>query len=298
MDVHVCTQIAYLRSASARLADDVCFWPIFRRTHSGNVIATAVTSRDGSETESNVGHETSNWQYVIGSGCAPDVARGNRRVLAVAVVRPAGAQGPALEGGTTQIPTAPAASEFMSRTDLRLGAAALSSDDQRFKWDTHFGGDIDVLDYVRGRLRVVADYQAMLGDEFRPFDPNQGNYVLEPSVSLRVGGFEIAGLFHHESRHLSDRIKKFSIDWNVLGGRVLKRADTERMTLEVEAGFGGVVKHTFTDYKWVGDTDVLVRRQLSDRMAVYVRSSVVVYGVDGTVPRDNRRVDAAKSGCG
>ena len=232
-------------------------------------------------------------RQAIGSTLLEAVARQMWRAaiaacLAVAVVRPAGAQGPALEGGTTQIPTAPAASEFMSRTDLRLGAAALSSDDQRFKWDTHFGGDIDVLDYVRGRLRVVADYQAMLGDEFRPFDPNQGNYVLEPSVSLRVGGFEIAGLFHHESRHLSDRIKKFSIDWNVIGGRVLKRADTERMTLEVEAGFGGVVKHTFTDYKWVGDTDVLVRRQLGDRMAVYVRGTVVVYGVDGTVPRDNQ----------
>jgi len=208
--------------------------------------------------------------------------------FALALVRPVSAQGPALEGGTTQIPTAPAGMEFMSRTDLRLGAAALSSDDQRFKWDTHFGGDIDVLDYVHGRVRVVADYQAMLGDEFRPFDPNQGNYVLEPSASMRVGGFEIAGVFHHESRHLSDRIKKFSIDWNVLGGRVLKRADTEKMTLEVEAGFGGVVRHTFTDYKWVGDTDVLVRRQLSDRMAVYVRGTFVVYGVDGTVPRDNQ----------
>src|SRR5437879_3511458 len=120
---------------------------------------------------------TSGMRQAIGSTLLEAVARQMWRAaiaacLAVAVVRPAGAQGPALEGGTTQIPTAPAASEFMSR---------------------------------------------------------------------------------------------FSIDWNVLGGRVLKRADTERMTLEVEAGFGGVVKHTFTDYKWVGDTDVLVRRQLGDR---------------------------------
>ena len=185
--------------------------------------------------------------------------------LVVALAHPARAQGPALQGGTTQIVPAAAAPEFMSRTDLRLGAAALSTDDQRFKWDAHFGGDVDVFDYVSGRVRMVADYQAMLGNEFRPFDPNQGNYILEPSASLRVGGFEVAGVFHHESRHLSDRVKKFSIDWNVLGGRVLKRADTERMTLEVEAGFGGVVKHTFTDDKWVGDTDVLVRRQLGDR---------------------------------
>ena len=182
----------------------------------------------------------------------------------------------------------PAALEFLSRTDLRMAAAALSTDDPRFKWDAHFGGDVDVVDYVSGRVRVVADYQAMLGNEFRPFDPNQGNYVLEPSVSLRIGGLEVAGVFHHESRHLSDRSKKFSIDWNLLGGRVLKRVDMRATTLEVEAGFGGVVKHTFTDYKWVGDADLLVRRRLSARLVVYARGSVVVYGVDGTVPRNNQ----------
>jgi len=131
--------------------------------------------------------------------------------LAIGLACPAGAQGPALEGGTSQVPPAPAAPEFISRTDLRIAAAALSTGDQRFKWDGHFGGDVDVVDYVSGRLRVVADYQAMLGDELRPFDPNQGNYVLESSASLRIRGVEVAGVFHHESRHLSDRSKKFSI---------------------------------------------------------------------------------------
>jgi hypothetical protein len=216
--------------------------------------------------------------------------------LAVALVQPARAQGPAVEGGTTQIPPAPAAPEFMSRTDLRLAASALSTNDHRFKWDAHFGGDVDVFDYVSGRLRVVADYQAMLGNEFRPFDLNQGNYILEPSASLRVEGFEIAGVLHHESRHLSDRFKGFSIDWDVLGGRVLKRADIGTTTVEVEAGFGGVVKHAFTDYIWVGDVDVLVRHCLSDRLAVYARGSGVVYGVDGTVPRNNQTGGRAEIG--
>ena len=83
-------------------------------------------------------------------------------------------------------------------------------------------------------------------------------------------------------------MSRFSIDWNVLGGRVLKRADTETTTLEVEAGFGGIVRHTFTDYKWVADADVLVRRRLSNRVAIYVRGSAVVYGVDSTIARDNQ----------
>jgi hypothetical protein len=30
-----------------------------------------------------------------------------------------------------------------------------------------------------GRLTFVANYQAVLGDEFHPFDPNQGNYTID-----------------------------------------------------------------------------------------------------------------------
>ncbi len=43
-----------------------------------------------------------------------------------------------------------------------------------FVWDTNFGGELDVIDYRTGRATFVANYQAILGDEFRHFDPNQG----------------------------------------------------------------------------------------------------------------------------
>src|SRR5205807_2455069 len=77
----------------------------------------------------------------------------------------------------------PATPEFLSRYDFHLSAAALlvstptpapAVPDQRFSWDTHFGGSFDVVDYLVGRTAVMIDYQAVLGDEFRPFDPNQG----------------------------------------------------------------------------------------------------------------------------
>ena len=93
----------------------------------------------------------------------------------------------------------------MSRYDFHLSAAAVAVNDPRFSWETHFGGDIDVADYVVGRSSILVDYEAVLGDEFRAFDPNQGNYTLEASSSARVGDTEIAGVFHHVSRHLSDR---------------------------------------------------------------------------------------------
>src|SRR5512142_960079 len=86
--------------------------------------------------------------------------------LTVMFVASALAQGAGIEGGTAQIAPAPAAPSFMSRYDFHLMAAAISKDDQRFKWDTHFGGDVDVVDYVAGRVRVVGDYQALLGNEY------------------------------------------------------------------------------------------------------------------------------------
>src|SRR4051812_33655672 len=83
---------------------------------------------------------------------------------------------------------APPGPEFMSRYDFHLSAAALGDSDIRFGWDAHFGGDLDILDYVKGRTTVVIDYDVVLGHEQRLFDPNQGNYTLEASSSWRVAG--------------------------------------------------------------------------------------------------------------
>src|SRR5438128_2398173 len=99
---------------------------------------------------------------------------------------------------------APSSPGFMTRYDFHLMANSITSNDPRFAWDTHFGGDLDLVDYVSGRSIVTIDYEAVLGSEFRTFDPNQGNYTLEAASSVRAGDTEIVGMFHHVSRHLSD----------------------------------------------------------------------------------------------
>src|SRR5690349_20168639 len=71
---------------------------------------------------------------------------------------------------------APARADFLTRADFQLSASRIAGiDDIRFSWDTHFGGSLDMVDYVVGRAGVYVDYEAVLGDEFRIFDPNQGN---------------------------------------------------------------------------------------------------------------------------
>jgi len=175
---------------------------------------------------------------------------------------------------------APATPDFFSRYDFHLSAASLQISDPRFSWDTHFGGELDVFDYVVGRTSVIIDYEAILGDQFRAFDPNQGNYTLEASTSARLGGTEVAAMFHHVSRHLGDRPKEFAIAWNILGARVLRHEERNGLAIDIVADGGVLIQHSNVDYRWVGDLDLGVRRQMTTRLAVFGRGSGHLIGVD------------------
>ena len=60
-------------------------------------------------------------------------------------------------------------------------------------WDADFGGELDVVDYGVGRFTFEANYQVVVGEEIRYFDPNQGNYILAGNVSARTRGSKSRG---------------------------------------------------------------------------------------------------------
>ena len=100
------------------------------------------------------------------------------------------------------------ASSSCRASTFHLGAEHLSGDDQRFVWDANFGGELDVVDYGAGRLTFCANYQVILGEEFAAVRSEPGQ--LHPRRArrrARAAGFEVAGVFYHQSRHLSDRAK-------------------------------------------------------------------------------------------
>ena len=175
--------------------------------------------------------------------------------------------------------------EFVPRALLRLSAEHLSSDDERFVWDTNLGGEVDFVDYGVGRTTFVANYQAILGEEFRSFDPNQGNYTLEGSSSARIGHVEIAGVFHHVSRHLSDRLKRFPVDWNMVGARLRASGTSGTTQTEARVDFRGVILHTFVDYKWELNAAVQNVHQFRPRVAAITSASMQVLGTDGSAGR-------------
>jgi len=185
----------------------------------------------------------------------------------------------------------PAGPEFFSRFDFHMSVESLSPPkdtpaeqaDERFSWDTHFGGSFDVLDLVFARAGAVVDFDAVEGSELRPFDPNQGNYTLEAFVSGRVGSSEVAAIFHHVSRHLSDRPKLQAVAWNELGARVLHRFATDAATVDIDARGGYAIQHSFVDYTWLGEANVLVRHAVSPRVGIFGNGRAQLFGVNDAV---------------
>jgi len=204
-------------------------------------------------------------------------------LLILALAAPAAAQIP-----QPVVAPAPSAPEFLARYDFHLTAYGLSPSApdpaERFSWDTHFGGSMDFVDYVGGRASLTIDYQAVLGHEFRAFDPNQGNYTLEATASARVGETEVVGVFHHLSRHLADRPKRPAIAWNTAGVRLLRRVTLGGATIDADLDVGRAVQHSFVDYTWIAGLDLLIRRPLTEHAGLFAHGSGQMFAVDGSVP--------------
>ena len=208
------------------------------------------------------------------------------------------AAGPAAAQQQPTVSPAPAIPEFLSRYDFHMSVDRLMRSltpqqklvDERFSWDAHFGGSFDLVDYVVGRGTVTIDYQAVMGSEFRPFDPNQGNYVLEASISERAtAATEAAVIFHHVSRHISDRPKPFAVAWNMLGGRLLHQVTAGSTTIDMAFEGGRVVQRSYVDYTWLGEANLQVRHQINSHAGVFAHGTGQVFTVDKIVAGRGRQ---------
>jgi hypothetical protein len=201
--------------------------------------------------------------------------------LFVCAAVPAAAQSAA----TTPPPDAPMGVTFIPRYAFHLNGEHLSTDDERFRWDANYGGELDVVDYVRGRFTFFANYQVITGEEFRAFDPTQGNYILGGRLSYRLRGVELAGVFYHQSRHLSDRPKRQAVDWNMFGGRASRPFTVGRVALDTRVDIRGVVEHSFVDYQWELDGGVHARYPLARHIALVGDADLRLLGTDGSQDR-------------
>ena len=105
-------------------------------------------------------------------------------------------------------------------------------------------------------------------------------------------------MFHHVSRHLSDRDKVFPIAWNIVGARALRRIDVAGVTIDTYGGAGFVAGHSNVDYSWTADLDLAIRRAITSRIGVFAHGHGEMFGVDGTGSRGTQtggRVEAGRA---
>lgn len=184
----------------------------------------------------------------------------------------------------------------MPRALFHMSGEHLSGDDPGFVWEANFGGDMDVIDWGRGRATFVANYQVILGEEFKAFDPNQGNYVIGASGSARLAGAEVSGVFHHESRHRSDRLLPRPVDWNMAGARVQGKPALGVAFLDVQAQFLKVIQRSYVDYEWELDGRLRGDIVLRPGIGVLFAGDVQLLGVDGSRGRDSQVGGRAEGG--
>jgi hypothetical protein len=177
--------------------------------------------------------------------------------------------------------------EFVPRALFHAsGERLVGADDERFTWEGNIGGEIDLVDYRVGRLVFAANYQVGLGKELRAFDANRGDYILEGSASARLPRAELAAVFYHQSRHLSDRPKDFAIDWNMLGVRGRHTVLAGAWHLAARADLRGAVQKSYVDYQWEMDAGLRADHVIRPRLGILLGLSVRHLGVDGSRGRD------------
>lgn len=224
--------------------------------------------------------------------------------LAFLVVTPAAARAQSTPDGdaaaltpTASQPSSTSSSpQFLSAYYLRMGASRLSTTTDRFAWDGRFHGEVDLVAYGRGRVNFTAEYEVVLGHELRQFDPNQSLYTLDLRVTRRYGANEFTGLFHHVSRHLSDRPKTQSIDWNAIGVDVTRIDTAGLIRTESLLRAERIVKRTYADYAWRLGGRLRLLRPATPRVTLLGEGSLDLVGTDASVADRNTQVGAYLEG--
>lgn len=169
---------------------------------------------------------------------------------------------------------------LLTRYSFHLSTGALGATDRQFDWTADFGGDLDLVDFGAGRVNFLANYEVVLGNEFKSFDPNQGNYTLDVGVPFRIDGGDIGPVFHHISRHFGDRPKSFAIDWNTVGVRGRQVFALGKSTIAADAWLGKVIQHSYVDYTWEGSVGLETHLPMSPTSSVFLRGRLDLTGVN------------------
>lgn len=197
---------------------------------------------------------------------------------------PVFAQTPAPQPGTPATITR----GLVPRAGVYVGLTHLTAGDARFDWAARFGTDIDIVDYGKGRLTLIGEYEAIFGTERREFDLNHENYTADISASVRAGRTEYFAVVHHVSRHLTDRQNDRAVAWNSIGVAASRQFTKGDNTFRARLDLAHVFQHTFNDYTWTAWLTTAAERRIGSRARFFARANGGFQGVDREVANRDR----------
>ena len=165
-------------------------------------------------------------------------------------------------------PPAPPAATFISQSLWTTGFSALASGDPHFAYLARVNADLDVIDYVAGRLNFFGQYEGVLGTERRRLDLNHENFVVEASATRRVRSSEIGVAFHHVSRHLIDREFEGVTAWNEATFRAAHVLTARGTKYWGHVDVSKVLQHSNVDYSWITRVELDLDRPLNANHAI------------------------------
>ncbi len=173
--------------------------------------------------------------------------------------------------------------KLISAYRFHLALARFAPSETQFRWDTHFGGDVTIVDWSKGYINLLADLETIVGSEFRTIDPNQADFTLDGSMGIRRKRVTVGFLFHHVSRHVIDRSKMASVDWNVAG--LQADAHGERGNFRIDGYVSGskIVKKTSVDYDWELKCGAGMERDVSRRLALRIAVDADLMKTDAAI---------------
>ena len=173
---------------------------------------------------------------------------------------------------------------FLTSYRYHLNAFRVVSSEDDFVWDTDFGGDIDLFDLEHVRGNLLVNYEGIIGEQIRAIDPNQGNYTVTLSAWWRnlVDTAEVGAVFHHVSRHLSDRDKDFAIAWNMLGVQYASLLSYRDFDIDLTSRAMMTMRRSFVDYLGEFGASATAYRQVHPRASLLLGGEVTLVPVDGS----------------
>jgi hypothetical protein len=138
---------------------------------------------------------------------------------------------------------------FLPDTSVSLRASRFLNPDPDFQEDGWIGAGAGIVRVDGATAYFSANFETVIGNVIRTIDPNQANYHLEAGVDRPFGdGRRLNLFFHHVSRHLIDRFKTDTVDWNVLGVRGETKLGFVPGTLS--ASLGHTTRVSLVGYEW------------------------------------------------